>query len=264
MKNFFKWIEDLVSVFTKKETPKQEYPVVDKPVDCVEKEDPFYNKKILYCPFAIKNFKGMEMKVSGFYRKKYPEGAVIHYTAGQYGWENNLSGIDDGYLYFMIDKDGTIYQHFSLDMWGDHAGRSFVDGFDGNVSKYFVGIEVFCAGNVVKSGNKYAQWFERNPNKHLPKEEVRVVSKRLDNMHQGAYHAYTKEQEESLTKLILWLKVNNPDVFNIDNVFGHDEVCYPKGRKTDPGGALSMSMPKYREYLKEKLALTKNKTKGVI
>jgi lysozyme family protein len=48
-------------------------------------------------------------------------------------------------------------------------------------------------------------------------------------------------------KLLLWLKGNQPDVFQFEFVLGHDEVS--PGRKNDPGGALSVTLPQFRERL---------------
>jgi hypothetical protein len=53
----------------------------------------------------------------------------------------------------------------------------------------------------------------------------------------------------------MWLKNNNPKIFDFDKVLGHHEVSGRVGlgywRKIDPGGSLSMPMREYREYLKK-------------
>jgi len=51
------------------------------------------------------------------------------------------------------------------------------------------------------------------------------------------------------------MKRNNPDVFELKCVLGHDEVAGKKGigynRKNDPGAALSMTMTEFRNKLDE-------------
>ena len=51
----------------------------------------------------------------------------------------------------------------------------------------------------------------------------------------------------------MWLKKNNPEIFNLEYVLGHSEIS--AGRKQDPGGALSMSMVEFREKLIENYTL---------
>lgn len=209
-------------------------------------------EKLLRYPLAEKNLEG-SMKARGTYRKGYPEGAIVHWTSGhskrgEKDARNTVEGgIRNGYMFFVIDIDGRVYQNFNLNKWGYHAGSSSWKGLGSGVSQYLVGIEISNAGSVKKQGDKYVSWFGQI----LTESEVRHAPKSVDNIQRGIYHKYTKEQEASLTALLLWLKRNNPSVFNLDLVLGHDEVA--PSRKNDPGASLSMSMPKYREYLKAEL-----------
>ena len=221
------------------------------------KED--YNQKHLWCPFA--KIQDTKMKTKGKYRLHYPEGAVVHFTASGPDASQVLAwGREMGYCYFVIGKDGTIYQSFPLDEWGFHAGPSRWMQYEG-VSPHFVGIEVVCAGNLteVKSdkigeGTKYAAWFDYAQGTHQLKsganlrtlDQVRI-SDRTNNIKPGTYEKFTLLQEESLVHLLIWLKYNNPDVFSFSNVAGHDEVS--PDRKCDPGGALSITMPRLRQLL---------------
>lgn len=85
---------------------------------------------------------------------------------------------------------------------------------------------------------------------------MRTITSNTQNIAKGTYEKYTEKQEQALIELVLWLKKNNPSVFNLDYVLGHDEVAGPSGigrwRKTDPGGSLSMTMDKFRTLLKNK------------
>jgi len=196
-----------------------------------------------FCPFA-ERAPSITMTVQGEYPDKYPQGAVIHYTAGRFkkGKEdalNTLSYAEGRALcFFCIASDGTIYQQFSLKHWGYHAGSSKYNGMGDGLSSKLVGIEVCNAGKVTKVGDGiYKSWF----GEVYREDEVRKV----DEVY---YTKFTKEQEESLSKLILWLKWNNPEVFCLDYILGHNEIS---SHKIDPGGSLSMTMTQYRKHLQE-------------
>lgn len=196
---------------------------------------------------------GPKAKTRGNYPKGYPEGAIVHWTGGH--WDQ--SGADamafqrkSGMCYFYIDEKGTIFQNFPLNRWGLHAGDSkkypsHWPEFGKYVSNRAVGIELACAGTL---NSKNQPWFKRT----VPADQVRVVGDK-DNMQAGRYQKYTPAQEESLTRLLLALKANNPDVFDLNLVLGHDEVSGKRGigwsRKSDPGGSLSMTMDEYRKKL---------------
>lgn len=186
------------------------------------------------------------LPTKGRYSKGYPEGAVVHFTAGAYGLSELALARQLGFTYFLIDESGGVHQGFPLDRWGSHAGESEWKPLgipSKSVSKRLVGIEVDCAGHLEADGHgNFKTWW----GKLIEHENVRVVVDE-ENRKAGAYHVFTEAQEAALTKLILWLKANNPDVFNLDFVVGHDEVS--PGRKVDPGGSLSMTMPSYRSYL---------------
>lgn len=198
-------------------------------------------------PFAVQIPKPSLTR--GKYPSGYPVGAVVHFTAGhenQSGKDGIEFQVKEGHTYFFIDFDGVVYQNFGLNEWGYHAGESNWNGLGSGVSSKLVGIEVANPGQL---NSKYKSWF----GKTYQEEDCRKVPG-LDNMEEGTYFKYNKKQEDALVKLILWLKENNPDIFNLDFVLGHDEVSGPKGlgwrRKNDPGGALSMTMPKFRAHLK--------------
>lgn len=169
----------------------------------------------------------------GRYAKGYPTGLVVHWTAG------HRNGLDRGFdlmrntgmLYLLIDGEGELGQSDPLTHHGYHAGKSSHKYANGYVSDEFHGVEIQAAGTLTKKGDKFYSWF----NKAFPADEVRY-SKRRENIAPGYYHLYTSEQMLALRKLICWLYLNNPSVFSIDRVVGHDEVS--PGRKTDPGGSV--------------------------
>lgn len=204
--------------------------------------------KSLWIPFAKKVEPGLPSK--GEYAQGYPKGAVVHFTAGSYGLSELDLAKQRFYTYLLIDQHGTVHQGFPLNRWGSHAGLSSWPGVDDKaVSKHLIGIEVDCAGLLTPLGDgRYQTWWGSRMN---PKD-IRIIEKKTDNQKPGAYHKFTNAQEYSLIKTLMWLKENNPDVFNLDFVLGHDEVA--PGRKSDPGGSLSMSMVSLREHLKARYA----------
>lgn len=197
--------------------------------------------KALWCPFA--SIVDIEMPTHGYYSDHYPKGAVVHYSAGLQGKGNIAYGAKMGFAYFVIDRAGTIYQSVPLNRWGSHAGKSSWEGMEGGVSRHLVGIEIDSYGILSTSKGLFSAWSGQT----VHEKEARKIDKDEDNIKAGVYHAYTVEQETALTRLLLWLKLNNPDHFDLDLVLGHDEVS--PGRKTDPGGALFTTMPMYRQYL---------------
>lgn len=195
------------------------------------------------------------MRTQGSYTKKYPQGAVVHWTSGwsREGEKGNSAnqfainalkyGAKQGYAYFTISDSGQVYQAAPLDKWGHHAGASSWPGLGTGLSSKLVGIEVCCAGTVKPQGHKYVSWFGAE----FSESEVRHVAKK-DNVQAGYYHKYTDAQERSLIDLLLWLHKNNPEIFKLDYVLGHDSVS--PGRKSDPGGSLSMTIPELVAKLK--------------
>lgn len=199
-------------------------------------------QKLLWCPFA--EIPDQEMKSQGKYPKGYPEGCIVHFTAGQADKSAVAYGRKMGYSYMHIDPMGVITQSTPLDEWGCHAGDSYWEGLGHGVSQHLVGIEVACAGKLTKiDKQQYQSWF----GKKYDEAAVRYFQQDRDNVQAGYYQKYTQAQETALIHLILWLKTNNPDVFKIEYVLGHDEVA--PSRKNDPGAALSATMPEFRKLL---------------
>lgn len=183
------------------------------------------------------------------YLAGFPSGAVVHYTAGNHGLSALSWARNEGYTYLLIDTDGSVHQGFPLDEWGFHAGVSSWPPLGrGGVSSKLVGIEMACAGRVEADGNGNFKTCWGAP---LSAAEVRLVPQQRDNQVPGAYHRYTDEQEQALIDLLIWMKLNAPTIFDLNLVLGHDEVS--PGRKQDPGGSLSFTMPALRSYLNNRL-----------
>lgn len=250
-------------------------------------------KKLLWYPgrTILPEIEDRVLYTSREYPQEYPSGLLIHWTAGRgrspenagprFGRTPNKSAIrgikyadkDKGPAYLLMDRMGRVFQNFAFNRRGYHSGRSGYEGIKGSVHNELVGIEIQCAGKLKEVTDEDIKSWEDYNKKKLPKgkwckawftrphrgdfffseDEVRYSPVDKDNCFKGYYHKYTEAQEESLTKLILWLHRNNPEVFKIKYVLGHDTVAKPKGRKVDPGFSMSRTIPEYQEYLESLL-----------
>lgn len=244
MINFFKKLFEILSSLFKTIEEKPNEKQIEKPNGEIK----------LWCPLADKTY---SQKEKGFYDNGYPLGAVIHFTAGQD--RNDQDAIDTitwgkekGYGFFMIAPSGKIFQTMPLNKWGQHCGQSYYPGLGSNLSEKLVGIEMACAGLLESTpgGKMWRSWFGKEylDRDGHPDDQVRYVHSSTYGCPTGHYKMYTKAQEDSLIKLLYWLKNNNPNVFNYDHVLGHHEVS--PDRKSDPGGSLSMPMKDLRKFLK--------------
>jgi hypothetical protein len=213
----------------------------------------------LWYPAADRKF---SMRIKGSYANLYPVGAVVHSTegrskAGDRDAENTIegTGIPHGHCYFCISSSGKVYQSFALDRWGVHCGQTYQSSLGYNLDNQLVGIEVCAAGIVRKVGDVYKpDW-----NESFTGAEVRYSAKVENIQEAGFYHRFNQVQEKALTDLLLWLHSNNPAIFKLEQVFGHDEIATiaPKGshgdrtlgRKQDPGASLSVYMKDFRQKL---------------
>jgi N-acetyl-anhydromuramyl-L-alanine amidase AmpD len=230
------------------------------------------NEKLLYWPKALIR-KDLKKKGKGPYRSKsgLSVGSIVHFTAGNYkkGKQNAIDSISGSpFNFHCIGYDGTFVQANPLNEWGRHAGESQwkINGrVVAEVSDYLDGIEINNPGKLTEKNGKYYAYFDlKNP---IDPSLVRVIKKDKHNVQKGAYLKYSPEQEKTLVEYLLWRKFNDPENYSFDYVLGHDEVAgdtleddaskgygLNKDRKNDPGGALSMTMPEFREHLKAEYA----------
>jgi N-acetyl-anhydromuramyl-L-alanine amidase AmpD len=208
------------------------------------------NQKLVYIPWAIQT--KTKIKTQGKYKDNYPTGCVIHFNAGGYKDDNAalncveyLSTTDAKnkkypYPCIVIARSGNVYQSFPISEWGWHSGTN--DHYNK------LGIEILNPGMLTKEGDKFKTYY-----KTYVTETPVVFSKKNENIDEGYYLQASKEQQESLINLLLWLKYNNQEVFSFDNIVGHDEIC--PNNKNDPGAVIPWTMKAFREYLKNEYAI---------
>ena len=223
----------------------------------------------IYYPDAIR-LPGVRMRVRGTYRHRFPIGAIIHSTDGRPndGEASARNGAaEEKYAYFVIGRTGNVYQCFSLENWGLHAGPTLHPTLGRELSTMLVGIEIVSAGILKKiNDNRFRPWYNDKPTRKSPPnlnddftaDEVRHIdavgsTRAFGYQTAGYYHKFTDAQETALITLLRWLHHQQPEVFKLENVFGHDECAVEDngryGRKTDPGGSLSVPMAEFRRNL---------------
>lgn len=218
----------------------------DKAVGEVVKEAPV--RKPYNMPVIV--YHDIKVPIKGGYKTKSGKckGWMIHFTAGwnTSGATNAINTIKDmakrGLYCPVMDRDGVIHASKYAVIDGDyayHAGRG-VWHSTGSLSKYVGGMEICNGGKLLDNGKT---WFG-----HKPLGTRKVAAK--DNVKAGIYEVYTPKQEQALMDFICWQLDVNPEC-EISWILGHDE--YAPDRKNDPGGALSMTMPKFREMLRKKM-----------
>jgi len=159
-----------------------------------------------------------------------PSGATIHYTASRNLEATHKTLMDRGLNYhFIIDREGKVIQTAQLTHRVHHAGKA--KWLDKSPNRSHVSVALLSWG-LLNDGKTWV-------GKRLPVEET---AHRRNNTWDKA----TMAQEEALLHLCRWLVcMGIPPA----GVCGHDECCLPKGRKVDPGGVLSWTMPEFRRLV---------------
>ncbi len=152
-----------------------------------------------------------------FKEKQLKNQIVLHHTAGSgnaenviYGWNFNPEKVGTAYV---IDSAGMVNLAFDPQYWAYHIGLKTNNNL--NLNKHSIGIEVCNWGQLLKKGDKYFNYI----NKEVPENEVVQISKFRGFEY---YHKYNDLQIESLRKLLLELcakfsisKEYNSDMWDI-------------------------------------------------
>lgn len=169
-----------------------------------------------------------------------PQGVLVHYTAdrdSQRVWRA-LRNQRLGY-HLVIERGGSVTQMCYLDRRVDHAGAAIWRELSPN--RWFLAVALSSWGLL----NEIGRAWNGTP---VPKDETerRPFNGQPPGGRLGRWDIATTRQEAALLVVLRWAVGLGIDPRNIA---GHDEAAMPPGRKTDPGGVLSVPMPELRALL---------------
>jgi len=158
-----------------------------------------------------------------------PTGITVHYTAdgdiARVKREMDKSKV--GY-HFIIDRNGALHQTANLTKSVNHAGKAMWNGQSPN--RTHIAVAIVSWGFLNDDG--------------LAWNGTKVIgTKRKGQL----WDAASEAQEKMLMHLLRELMADF--AISPGNICGHDECALPKGRKSDPGQTLSMSMSDIRKML---------------
>ena len=160
---------------------------------------------------------------------------IYHFTAGasRQGAVNHFSDPNaKASAHLVIDRDGSITQcsPFNTVCW--HAGNSSYDGITGSVNRNTIGIELVNWGGLTqKADGKFYSWTGRE----IPASEV-IMARHKNGGPVRPWHTYTPVQlqlAEDIGKLLV-------STYKLKDILGHEDICFPIGRKTDPSPSFPM------------------------
>ncbi len=222
------------------------FSVISRVSEKFQLPEPDMGKRPLYEVPRMVAITDVKFKKRGRYRnpKGKAEGLIVHYTVSGRTPRSAIAVMkylaSKGLGCMVMDEAGTIYYPEDFDIERDvayHAGSS-KHGSKTGMSLHCMGMEICNWGKLDGRTIKFA-------------DDTKLFKNKKDNITPGTYELYTPAQMEALENFIMWqLDVN--ENFSLDMVLGHDEVAGHRG-KTDPGGSLGMTMPEFRERLRENL-----------
>ncbi len=163
-----------------------------------------------------------------------PFGVTVHVTADD-SIERVRRTLKERHLgyHLVIDFDGKVTQLCYLDRRTNHAGPSNWRG--NHCNEKFAAVALLGWGVLDKDDKTWTG------------EPVGNAVTRPGNVGAGRFRwqPATAAQEKSLLDVLGWFRATGCDPANF---CGHDEAAVPPGRKTDPGGALSMTMSQIRAF----------------
>lgn len=174
----------------------------------------------------------------GRFKDDKPTGITIHYSAdrNKQRMYNSLHDRKLGY-HLVIDRNGKVDQMCWLNQRCDHAGPSLWNGKSCNQNHLAICIVSWGLVTLAPDGN-YLTWSKEK----LPHEDIELRPGNI-NKEMQYWDAATSVQEDILLRILRMTDIDPKDIC------GHDEAAIPPGRKVDPGGVLSRTMPEIRKLL---------------
>jgi hypothetical protein len=197
------------------------------------------------------------MRTRGAYQGGNASGVLLHHSASKPGTGIIDYGIEEGYAYLCLDRDGTLWQAHDIREWGYHAGESSWKGLTGGVTDDLIGIEVVSAGRLTRVNDKLYPWwaFDQktgrliHPNELIPEERCVYCPHTDNDEYEGWYQKITSAQEQMILQIVPWLLQRCSKKILVS----HYEVA-PK-RKNDIMG-MSMTMTQLREKIRKDFGIS--------
>lgn len=192
-------------------------------------------------PFASKIVSPTQGSQGSFF--KGPSGVTIHYTADR-NVDRAIQALKDRNFsyHLIIDRDGSVIQTCYFDKMTFHAGNAKWN--DRSPNHEHLSVALVSWGYLTQEEKRFLAWNATE----IPENEVAVRKGNL--MTQGKAQPWDKAtdvQEEKLLTVLSWFCANG---ILVEDICGHDECALPAGRKSDPGGVLSMTMNQLRDKLR--------------
>lgn len=168
---------------------------------------------------------------------------IVHYLAGTSKDAEKYFQSSDRptSAHILIDKHGVVKQLVPFDIVAYHAGPSLWKQLT-NLNKHSIGIELENWGRLKKMGNKWQPEFGTTGQISVPEMEIIKSSDGTISR----WDKYTDAQISSFFAVSCALRRAYP---TIDGLAGHNEICLPVGRKTDPGPAFPIEELRRRLFL---------------
>jgi N-acetylmuramoyl-L-alanine amidase len=173
-----------------------------------------------------------------------PQGVTVHYSAERDAQATvaALKTAGDGYslgYHILVAQNGDVIQLTSFDKKVYHAGKASWLGLSPN--SHHIAISLLSWGQLVDRGGLLQSWTGAG----VTTDQAAFRPNNV-NGEKCWWDRATLLQETAFLQLCRWLVAKGIP----SNAFtGHDECAIPQGRKVDPGGVLSMTMPQLRALL---------------
>lgn len=157
-----------------------------------------------------------------------PSIVVMHYTASATAESaiRQLTGDDQAFVsaHVVVDRDGSVTQLVPFERQAWHCGESIWRGKP-RCNTFSIGIELVNPGYATLTDSFEVQGWECVIARHKSGGPIR------------SWYAYPQVQIEAAAAIVRAIMISYPTV---KEIVGHDDVCVPVGRKTDPGPAMNL------------------------
>ncbi len=177
-------------------------------------------------------------------RLKSPQFVVVHYTVsgdlrGTVRWLCNPKARASAHV--VVGRDGELDAVVPFDRVAWHAGASSYKGVTG-LNSHSIGIELVNWGPL-KQNDTTRSFSPVTGQQLISPDDVFTGKHKNGSVQNSFWQKYPGEQIAALDQLLGELFSDFP---SLREIVGHDDICVPAGRKTDPGPALGDVMQNLR------------------